>query len=219
MPSLGEMQLERKMLILQVVVFVRRARGLGASRGPAGHCPLSGQRTSIPSQPLQWFPGVLLLEKKCSFIFKASKSLPFPPFNWGNKYQDLSLETCSLSLEPLSGWTAPIHVCACVRFCAGVCVCARMWLPGRVHTHIRVSQCVCVPRCAHLCPCVYTYIGVHVCMCVHMSACVSVRMFACVNIRRCACVWTHVICVCECTCAFVYTCVSLYACVRMRVWV
>lgn len=130
-----------------------------------------------------------------------------------------STRTCSLSLEPLSGWTAPIHVCACVRFCAGVCVCARMWLPGRVHTHIRVSQCVCVPRCAHLCPCVYTYIGVHVCMCVHMSACVSVRMFACVNIRRCACVWTHVICVCECTCAFVYTCVSLYACVRMRVWV
>lgn len=110
-----------------------------------------------------------------------------------------------------------VRAFASVPVCVCVCVCVR--LPGRVHTHVRVSQCVCVPRCAHLCPCVYTYIGVHVCMCVHMSACVSVRMFACVNIRRCACVWTHVICVCECTCAFGYTCVSLYACVRMRVWV
>lgn len=156
MPSLGEMQLERKMLILQVVVFVRRARGLGASRGPAGHCPLSGQRTSIPSQPLQWFPGVLLLEKKCSFIFKASKSLPFPPFNWGNKYQDLSLETCSLSLELLSGWTASIHVCACVRFCAGVCVCACGCLGVCTRTSVSLNACVCLG--VHTCVRVYTRI-------------------------------------------------------------
>ena len=92
--------------------------------------------------------------------------------------------------------TAVFLVCAFMRVCVDVFVCAR--------------ACVRVFVCA--CACVHVFVCVCARECVRVGACVFVCVCVCVRARVRACVCVCV-CVCACVCVCVYIRASVRACV------